>query len=603
MVNYLGPFRNITSIRCAAGACWAMEPYDDVNGGQAQQRVCGSPPYTVEAHPNDVGQVDWYGTATRDADGSLIVLSWNGPRWRYFGAENYSYRIYDYFGLYAQTPGADCVGAAVHRDGNGDLWLRAICSASTTMVVDGSTVAATEWTLWERKPNGNTSRTDYYDAVTNPDGWRQVAQHTEQGLPERYGWYWNASGTEAQTLFSNSATNDISPEAVGAGTPGTARTGTHSRFKLAVSGAGPSFVSATWQEITTDENSLQWQQSRTQTWSQSTNTDGDGRTIDVRDEDISWTAGYTGRHVVAVDYQGDTEVLAWVEGGGVISAQRTIHTEYWRSVRPTYETETSTGWFEGEGTVLNLVVSGNTYLLHEDPANGNQAGRSVTVQETGVLDNDDVAVTGSVPAFYHNDRAVRTPGVGLVHCPINYMDLRTGWVVQTEAYYVEEIEAFSVNSSDIELYSGSWRTLPSSATVNRTITDGWHTQDDSTTLKRTESFAASTMSDRIGLPSGRITGAPVSDYNDVWPGNCGLEALGGNYYKSGAGSTSDSFSFFSQGKSGAKCYSMHVWHGQFDPPVYQETNRNVITGGDLEALLGLNTSGTYHEADFICLIG
>lgn len=139
------------------------------------------------------GNIDWKGWYENGKP--TVVLSWMGPSSRYFpetspAASGPTFTNYVYQGgeVYAAAP-FPVLGAAISKDASGREWLVVICkNGSTDMVY--------------RRPNKKSASMDLYDPVYAPEGWRLMgvfparAGQLEPDTP----WFFNGSGTEAQTM-------------------------------------------------------------------------------------------------------------------------------------------------------------------------------------------------------------------------------------------------------------------------------------------------------------------------------------------------------------------------------------------------------------------
>lgn len=140
-----------------------------------------------------VGAVDWKGWY--DATGRPTkVLSWKGPRSRYFpdlflDDPRWDSVIYEGGELLAYAP-SGVLGAAVQRDANGDEWLVAIVSGV------GADVAY-------RRPYKRGGSDVLYHPVSAPDGWQELGRipRGDVNVSENFTpWFFNGAGTEAQTV-------------------------------------------------------------------------------------------------------------------------------------------------------------------------------------------------------------------------------------------------------------------------------------------------------------------------------------------------------------------------------------------------------------------
>ncbi len=239
------------------------------------------------------GNTDWKGWYV---DGKPTkVLSWRGPTSRYF-ADYYYIRGYPYLivpfevqiyqdgKVFSIAPGP-VMGAAVMKDDNGQAWLVAICLYGSSEVV-------------YRRPNVKNETAALYDPINAPDGWREMGRRSRVPGEEPTGvsWFFNGSGTEAQTMreWKNPAQQNPS-------------TDLH-RLKMVVRNGAAEFQNFgnlpgyTGQRVCTDS-------------------------YDADDSGSSnSTSTLTGEYIIAVDYKNDEEVLARVavESSSSASSAQTI---------------------------------------------------------------------------------------------------------------------------------------------------------------------------------------------------------------------------------------------------------------------------------------
>lgn len=137
------------------------------------------------------GNIDWKGGYKDDV--ASYVLTWSGPRTRYFRdttlAGRFDRRIYRDGETFAIAPG-DVLGAAVTKDATGVEWLLAMCRIS------GQTLY--------RRPFTKSASPALYDPLSAPDGWQQVASFTGVSGFADTPYFFNSSGTEAQTMLRRS---------------------------------------------------------------------------------------------------------------------------------------------------------------------------------------------------------------------------------------------------------------------------------------------------------------------------------------------------------------------------------------------------------------
>ncbi len=136
------------------------------------------------------GNIDWKGWYVNGIP--TKVLSWVGPAARYFtpsmSFDEFTTIIYQAGEVFALAP-APVLGAALMKDSGGKEWLIAICFQLGADVV-------------YRRPNKKGNSPALFNAVTNPEGWQQIGSFTGQtgGQQADTPWFFNSSGTEAQTM-------------------------------------------------------------------------------------------------------------------------------------------------------------------------------------------------------------------------------------------------------------------------------------------------------------------------------------------------------------------------------------------------------------------
>jgi hypothetical protein len=147
------------------------------------------------------GNVDW-----RGPEG--LVLSWHGPRGRYFGPFSGSLNIYHQGRVLAQAPSAalhaylgsspKVAGAAV-ADFAGERYLTVIVTDRSPGL---SALARVNTYVFQRRFSESYPNNDGYDADTNPLGWVFLGSLPYVSDTDRVGqdfWFFNQSGTEAQS--------------------------------------------------------------------------------------------------------------------------------------------------------------------------------------------------------------------------------------------------------------------------------------------------------------------------------------------------------------------------------------------------------------------
>lgn len=156
------------------------------------------------------GNIDWKGWYIGGR--ATKVLSWVGPPIRYFPAyEYYDYAsrrdrsestfenvVYQGGEVFAVAPG-NVLGAAVARDSQGFDWLIVVCTEG---------VAESIKDVVYRRPYKKSSSAALFHEVDEPEGWKKIGEWapTEGDPPGSFTqpadipWFFNGSGTEAQTV-------------------------------------------------------------------------------------------------------------------------------------------------------------------------------------------------------------------------------------------------------------------------------------------------------------------------------------------------------------------------------------------------------------------
>jgi len=149
------------------------------------------------------GNIDWKG---RYVNGRPTrVLSWWGPASRYFPYFDsgnpftgvFRQEIYQNGELFAVTPHR-VLGAALLKSSDGQEWLIAVC-------YDGANDIA------YRRPAIKSDSSSLFDPIVAPDGWLEIGRLSDASLllADRP-WFFNSSGTAAQTLRTAQKTSEES---------------------------------------------------------------------------------------------------------------------------------------------------------------------------------------------------------------------------------------------------------------------------------------------------------------------------------------------------------------------------------------------------------
>ena len=233
------------------------------------------------------GNIDWKGWYVNGKP--TQVLSWQGPASRYFpGNGGFTPNVYYNGELFSVAP-YPVLGAALNKDAAGVSWIVVICrNGNNDMVL--------------KRPFTKNTSTDLYDPVLNPEGWNVLGEFALQSgyAPPDRPWFFNGSGTEAQTMRASSAVladgldrlkitvadNGAVIEYIG-NLPGKSSFG----YK-----GGNGCVSRAEQDMHCSGTAA--------------NPTGSGTTESVREDRYSRSSGSTGSYVVAVDYIDQRETLA-----------------------------------------------------------------------------------------------------------------------------------------------------------------------------------------------------------------------------------------------------------------------------------------------------
>jgi hypothetical protein len=162
-------------------------PTDGVGGDRLIQKKAGEWKLSKETGVV-AGNIDWKGWYV---DGKPSkVLSWRGPKYRYFQSRvfdsryDFSSEIYQNGEIFAIAP-STVLGAAITKDTDNNEWLIAISQGDVVY----------------RRPNKKSDSQALFNPVTAPEGWQDMGRFipdgvTSTGMP----WFFNSKGTEAQTL-------------------------------------------------------------------------------------------------------------------------------------------------------------------------------------------------------------------------------------------------------------------------------------------------------------------------------------------------------------------------------------------------------------------
>ncbi|MFL6712676.1 MAG: hypothetical protein ACJ8LN_07075, partial [Sulfurifustis sp.] len=244
------------------------------------------------------GNVDWKGWYVNGHP--TKVLSWRGSVKRYFptrGLTEFGREIYQNGELWSVAPQM-VLGAAIAKDANGAEWIVAITSNSTNDIV-------------YRRHNTKNLSPAMFDPVAAPEGWQQLASFSPlAGLrePDR-GWFFNGTGTEAQTIRRKQSTD------------GRAHL---TRLKMTIDG--------TTAQIVDMGNSPGFLTMRTTSSKVSDSPlDGPCRPSGTETVEVTTTVALSGEYVIAADYVDRTEILVKLKQTGGATDVDHITTD-WRMI-------------------------------------------------------------------------------------------------------------------------------------------------------------------------------------------------------------------------------------------------------------------------------
>ncbi len=232
-----------------------------------------------DATGTKVGSLDWKGWYQNGKP--TKVLSWVGPSQRYTTVQRAwiggaSPEIYQNGEVFAVAPG-NVLGAALNRSG---------AEESIIAIVNAGDVDVAY-----QRPNKKSTSPAYYDAVAEPEGWKEIGRYADlTGM--YYGanaWFFNGEGTEAQTMRNIDTQH---PERL-------------SRLKVVITASTASFSNLgnlDGIEVTQTVTGRDWQ--------------GDMSVCGSGHLDGRLEATQSGSYYVAVDYRDNEQVLATVSGLG-----------------------------------------------------------------------------------------------------------------------------------------------------------------------------------------------------------------------------------------------------------------------------------------------
>lgn len=346
-------------------------PGDGVEGFRSIYRSGGK--WRLSKTNAKAGNIDWKGWYVNGKP--TKVLSWSGPRRRYFPNapsepydDNYVFNrnIYQHGDVFSVAP-CNVQGAAIAKDPDGREWIVVACAGGDGVVV-------------YRRPNKKSISSDIYNAQTAPEGWKQVGTFSPPNIGVESAWFFNGDGTEAQTIGNGySIPNKVTSE----------------RLKLTVSATSvqysnlgnnaPPKVTVTCQDEHFPGNTSPCA----------------SRSAFYRKNEI-----YSGNYIVAVDYIDKQEVFA------TLSDTRSRTFDWGLNI--TFATNGICGAFVEHRHDINtasgsrsLIVGGTSFEL----------GISETISYNHTYDNNNGSHTSSI----NSSLLTR---VGRIH----YIDLRYGMV-------------------------------------------------------------------------------------------------------------------------------------------------------------------------------
>lgn len=269
-------------------------PADGIAGRRLLSNVGGN--WTLNDKSGLVaGNVDWKGWYVNGR--ATRVLSWVIPGRRYlpFDSGSFDRSIFQNGEIWAVAP-YPVLGAALMREGAGSEWIVAICQLGSDDIV-------------LRKPNQKDLSNAFFDPNLSPDGWEVINRFpAENGrLVADRPWLFNGSGTEAQTMRRNNATNKNSV----------------TRLKITITGSTAQL---------TDLGNLEGI-----AYTETTDVTSTGSPLLVgcipgqtgtEERTITRRVTHTGEYIVAVDYKDAAESLVKVRGTGEEVSSENVSTPW-----------------------------------------------------------------------------------------------------------------------------------------------------------------------------------------------------------------------------------------------------------------------------------
>lgn len=257
-------------------------PADGIPGSRAIRKQGGAWRLS-DKEGLQAGNIDWKGWYVNGKP--TKVLSWWGTRFfpAPIGYATFQRMIYQDGEEFAMSP-YDVLGAAIYPDNQGKEWLIAVCRFNNSDIV-------------LRRPNKKNLSPGFYDPITAPEGWQQLASRQDSFTAD-HGWFFNGPGTEAQTMRRTDSFN----------------VNKLTRLKLTISGE-----SARFDNLGNDDGITRTVTVSDSKWNNLPPTNpalcsAGNSGAATRTRTVQTTE--TGEYVIAVDYDDTKEVLARITGSG-----------------------------------------------------------------------------------------------------------------------------------------------------------------------------------------------------------------------------------------------------------------------------------------------
>ena len=283
-------------------------PVDGIEGSRYIYRESGQ--WVLSSQQGlTFGNIDWKGWYV---DGKPTkVLSWQGPRSRYFpNGGGFTPNVYNDGDLFSVAP-YPVLGAALNKDTTGGNWLIVICQNGNNDIV-------------LRRPFTKDTSAALYDAILHPEGWTVLGEFTPQSgfySPDRP-WFFNGSGTEAQTMRKSDVPLSGGLERLKIQVTDTSAAIEYMGNHLGKHSFGDQYGNGCVNRYEGD-----FQCSGT-----AQNPTGSGTSDGIRDDRFTSNSGWTGSYIAAVDYIDDQETLATLSLNDALNEVRYFtedqHNEY-----------------------------------------------------------------------------------------------------------------------------------------------------------------------------------------------------------------------------------------------------------------------------------